>query len=173
MPQGRSMAKLLTLMPRSLQAPVAVRFHWSKSQHLVWLWMWSNRQCSGTKRASLWKGPAVVPNLSRASRYFWEKREKRRTNTISYEFNFCQFNVFLTKVVVSTILFSSHFCRFCTDKRITKGFSFLSLTSQLFKKVPVEIESSFSMGGAIILITLFGQNYILEQQQWRHKESFI
>lgn len=58
-PQGNNMAKLLTLMPRSRQACVAVRFHWSKSQQRVWLWMWSNRQCSGTKRASLWKGPAT------------------------------------------------------------------------------------------------------------------
>ena len=60
-PQGKSMAKLLTFMPRSWQAVEAVLFHWSKSQHLVWLWMWSNRQCSGTSRASLWKAPAVGP----------------------------------------------------------------------------------------------------------------
>ncbi len=62
MPQGRSMAKLLTFMLRSLQALAAVLFHWSKSQHLVWLWMWSNRQCSGTRRASDWKAPAVNVN---------------------------------------------------------------------------------------------------------------
>ena len=58
MPQGSSMAKLLTLMPRSAHAPVAVRFHSSKFQQRVWLWMWSKRQCSGTRRASLWNGPA-------------------------------------------------------------------------------------------------------------------
>ena len=58
-PQGKSIAKLLTFIPRPLQAFDAVVFHISKSQHLVWLWMWSKRQCSGTKRASLWKGPAM------------------------------------------------------------------------------------------------------------------
>ena len=64
MPQGKSMAKLLTFMLRSWHAEAAVRFHWSKSQHLVWLWMWSKRQCSGTNRASLWKAPAIVSNGS-------------------------------------------------------------------------------------------------------------
>ena len=36
-PQGKSMAKLLTFIPRPLQAFDAVVFHISKSQHLVWL----------------------------------------------------------------------------------------------------------------------------------------
>ena len=58
MPQGRSMAKLLTLIPLCWQAEAAVAFHWSKSQQRDWLWMWSKRQCSGTRSASLWKGPA-------------------------------------------------------------------------------------------------------------------
>lgn len=58
-PQGKSMAKLFTFIPRSWHALAAVWFHLSKSQHRVWLWIWSKRQCSGTKRASLWKAPAV------------------------------------------------------------------------------------------------------------------
>ena len=60
MPQGSSMAKLLTRMPRSPHASPAVRFQSSKFMHCVWLWMWSKRQCSGTSRASLWKGPAAL-----------------------------------------------------------------------------------------------------------------
>lgn len=58
MPQGRSMAKVRRVMERSVQAVAAVWFHLSNSQHLVWLWMWSNRQFSGTRRASLWNGPS-------------------------------------------------------------------------------------------------------------------
>ena len=81
MPQGNSIAKLLTLMPRSRQAPVAVLFHWSKSQHLVWLWMWSKRQCSGTRRASLWKGPAGV--RSPAKQAGKERKREKRPNTVS------------------------------------------------------------------------------------------
>ena len=60
MPQGRSMAKDLSFMPLSAQARPAVEFHWSKFQHFVWLWIWSKRQCSGTRRASDWKGPSVI-----------------------------------------------------------------------------------------------------------------
>ena len=59
MPQGRSIAKLRSRIDRSEQARPAVPFHWSKFQHLVWLCMWSKRQCSGTRRASDWKGPSA------------------------------------------------------------------------------------------------------------------
>ena len=38
-PQGSSMAKERSFMPRSEQALPAVEFHWSKFQHFVWLWM--------------------------------------------------------------------------------------------------------------------------------------
>jgi hypothetical protein len=40
-----------------------VTFQRSNCQHLVWLWMWSNRQFSGTNSASLWKGPSeTIPD---------------------------------------------------------------------------------------------------------------
>ncbi len=59
-PHGSSIAKLLTRMPRPPQASAAVAFHLSKSRQRDWLWMWSNRQCSGTSSASDWKGPASL-----------------------------------------------------------------------------------------------------------------
>ena len=65
---------------------------------------------------------------------------------------------------LSTIVFSFHFSRFPTVEYIPKGLSFLSMTSKLFKKVPVEKESSHSMGGTILFLALFAQNYILGQQ---------
>ena len=52
------MAKERRRIDLSAQAWPAVPFHWSKFQHLVWLCMWSKRQCSGTRRASDWKGPS-------------------------------------------------------------------------------------------------------------------
>ena len=76
MPQGRSMAKDLSFIPLSAQARPAVEFHWSKFQHLVWLWMWSKRQCSGTKRASDWKGPSEGRMLVACKwKYFVSVRE--------------------------------------------------------------------------------------------------
>lgn len=59
MPQGRSMAKLRRVRSRSWQLCAAVWFHRSNSQQRVWLWMWSNRQFSGTSSASLWNGPSA------------------------------------------------------------------------------------------------------------------
>ena len=59
MPQGRSMAKDRSCSPRSWQALPAVAFQRPNVQQLLWLWMWSNKQFSGTKRASDWKGPSV------------------------------------------------------------------------------------------------------------------
>ena len=92
MPQGRSMAKLLTFRPRSAQASAAVRFHLSKFQHLVWLWMWSKRQCSGTRRASDWKGPAgkVSRFVSIATEFFSNVQERLvffRTNYFMQKYN--------------------------------------------------------------------------------------
>lgn len=58
MPQGSSMAKDLSCRPRSWQAPAAVAFQRPKVQQLLWLWMWSKRQFSGTRRASDWNGPS-------------------------------------------------------------------------------------------------------------------
>lgn len=57
-PQGSSMAKDLSWSPLSWQAIAAVAFHRPKVQQLLWLWMWSNRQFSGTRRASDWNGPS-------------------------------------------------------------------------------------------------------------------
>ena len=39
----------------------------------TWLWMWSKRQCSGTSRASLWKGPAEVNTFFHMSDDNWRK----------------------------------------------------------------------------------------------------
>ena len=61
--------------------------------------------------------------------------------------------------VVSTIVSEVHFSRFPTVEPNSKGLSFLSLTSLLFKKIPVETESSLSKGRTIIFITLVGKNY--------------
>ena len=72
--------------------------------------------------------------------------------------------LYLSNVVLSTILFSSHFSCFPAVEPNIKGLAFSSLTSQLFKKVPVEKESSLSMGGTIIFLALFPQNYKLGQQ---------
>ena len=44
--------------------------------------------------------------------------------------------------VVSTLVSDDHFSQFPTVKPNSKGLSFLSLTSLLFKKIPVETESS-------------------------------
>jgi len=57
-PQGRSMAKLRICIPRSWQAAAPVWFHLTNGQHREALWMWSNRQPSGTSRASDWNGPS-------------------------------------------------------------------------------------------------------------------
>ena len=72
--------------------------------------------------------------------------------------------VYLISKKVSTIAFSSHFSRLPTVEYVTKGLSFLSMMSQLFKKVPVEKESSHFMGGTILFLALFAQIYILGQQ---------
>ena len=66
---------------------------------------------------------------------------------------------FATPSVVSTIIPGVLLARFRIVNHVYKEISFLSLMSKLFKKVPVEREHSLSMGGAIILIALFGQNY--------------
>ena len=60
--------------------------------------------------------------------------------------------------VVSTIVSDVHFSQFPTVEPNSKGLSFLSLTL-LFKKIPVETESSLSKGRTIIFITLVGKNY--------------
>ena len=63
MPQGSNMAKLRKVRSRSWQDCAAVTFQRSNCQHLVWLWMWSKRQFSGTNSASLWKGPSeTIPD---------------------------------------------------------------------------------------------------------------
>lgn len=57
-PQGNSMAKLRICIPRSWQAAAPVWFHLTNGQHLDALWMWSNKQPSGTNKASDWNGPS-------------------------------------------------------------------------------------------------------------------
>ena len=53
------------------------------------------------------------------------------------------------------------FDRIPTMESIRLKYSFLLVTSLLFKKVPMETESSCSMGGATAFIALFQQNYIV------------
>ena len=64
-----------------------------------------------------------------------------------------------SEIVVSTIVTGTHFSHFPTVEPTSKVLSFLSLTSLLFKKVPIKTESSLSRGGTIIFIALVGQNY--------------
>lgn len=59
-PHGNKMAKLLICMPRSWHAAAPVWFHRANGQHRDALWMWSNKQPSGTSRASDWNGPSMI-----------------------------------------------------------------------------------------------------------------
>lgn len=61
-PHGNNMAKLLSCMVLSRQLWAAVLFQSSKLWQMLWLWMWSKRQCSGTSRASLWNCPSKIGN---------------------------------------------------------------------------------------------------------------
>ena len=70
------------------------------------------------------------------------------------------FNLLVVSNLESGILFA----RFPTVECINNSCNFLSITSWLFRKVPVEKESSLSMGGTITFLTLFPQNYIHLQQ---------
>ena len=56
------------------------------------------------------------------------------------------------------------FCSFFYSRTYTAHIQVSSLRHSCSKKVPVEKESSLSMGGAIIFLALFPQNYIHWQQ---------
>lgn len=60
MPHGCSVEKPCIHECRRAQDSVVVSFHASYDLHCLESWMWSNRQLSGTWRASLWNGPTVV-----------------------------------------------------------------------------------------------------------------
>ena len=60
-------------------------------------------------------------------------------------------------LVVSIDLFCSQIVHFPTMEYIESIWCFLLMTSQLVKKVPMENESSISLGGTIILLALFVQ----------------
>lgn len=62
MPHGNNMAKLRICMPRSWQAAAPVWFHLTNGQQREALCMWSNRQPSGTNKASDWNGPSIKTN---------------------------------------------------------------------------------------------------------------
>lgn len=58
-PHGSNIAKLRICILRSWQAVAPVWFHRTNGQQRDALWMWSNKQPSGTSKASDWKGPSV------------------------------------------------------------------------------------------------------------------
>ena len=58
-PQGKSIAKLRICIPRSWHAAAPVWFHLTNGQHRDALWIWSNKQPSGTSKASDWNGPSA------------------------------------------------------------------------------------------------------------------
>ena len=66
---------------------------------------------------------------------------------------------FINDPVVSTVESGILFAHFRRVDLVTNKSGFLFMTSKLIKKVPVEKESSLSIGGAIIFLTLFPQNY--------------
>lgn len=80
MPQGRSMAKDRNWSPLSWQALPAVAFHRPNVQQLLWLWMWSNKQFSGTKRASDWNGPSENKQIYYFKIYLSINREIYNSN---------------------------------------------------------------------------------------------
>lgn len=57
-PHGNSIAKLRICILRSWHADAPVWFHRTNGQQRDALWMWSNKQPSGTSKASDWKGPS-------------------------------------------------------------------------------------------------------------------
>ena len=61
---------------------------------------------------------------------------------------------------VSTVAFGILFAHFPAVECISNSSGFLFMTSWLIKNVSVERERSLSMGGAIIFLALFPQNYI-------------
>ena len=63
-------------------------------------------------------------------------------------------------LVVSTIVSGILFAHFCTVKPISRKSAFYLWRHSWSKKVPVEKETSLSMGGAIIFLALFSENYI-------------
>ena len=67
-------------------------------------------------------------------------------------------------LVVTTVMSGVIFAHFPTVECIPTTCSFLLWRHKCSKKVPVEKESHFSMGGAIIFLALFPQNYIHWQQ---------
>ena len=80
-------------------------------------------------------------------------------------FNNKQPNHLITiQIVVWTKLVSSQSSRFATVKTINKKSAFYLWHHSCSKKVPVEKESSLSLGGTIIFLALFPSNYILWQQ---------
>lgn len=86
MPQGSSMANDLNCNPLSWQAVAAVTFHLPKGQQLLWLWIWSKTQFSGTKSASDWKGPSVKIDIfdNKIMKYNFQCDSDRRVNKTSF-----------------------------------------------------------------------------------------
>ena len=70
-------------------------------------------------------------------------------------------------VSIGLFLFLS--VRFRTMQYVLNCWSFLLVTSELVKKVPMETESYIYLGGTIILLALFAQRYIFGQRYTQRK----
>lgn len=79
-PHGSNIAKLRICMFRSWQAVAPVWFHLTNGQQRDALWMWSNKQPSGTNNASDWKGPSV-----REKKFFRFMNDNQAYSTIAIE----------------------------------------------------------------------------------------
>ena len=69
------------------------------------------------------------------------------------------------QIVVSIELFRAQIAPFHTMECIGTIYCFLHVTSSFVKKVPMEKKSNIPLGGAIILLTLFLQNYFMGKKK--------
>ena len=100
-PQLRSMPKLSQCIPSLVQASLACTSQWLKPLHTFSSCLWSNLQCWGTSRASLWK-------LSTATQHSSSTRHQ-----------FCLNNTALIQYMLSVLCqqHSAHLlcCQFCVN----------------------------------------------------------
>ena len=76
------MAKLSSLMSRPSQAFIAVAFQRSYGAHSSPC-LWSNRQCSGTRRASDWNAPTEIWKIPLCVQYSTERTTVLRSSFVA------------------------------------------------------------------------------------------